>query len=57
MSDDTSASADPRVRAAIERLDELGDLPLDQHPQVYDAIHDRLREVLTGLDNPQERAQ
>lgn len=39
---------DPRVQAAFARLARLDDLDVDEHVQVYDAIHRDLRDALTG---------
>lgn len=47
---------DARVDTVLERLEELADLPVESHPEVYDAIHARLREVLSGLDDDGEPA-
>jgi hypothetical protein len=37
------------VDEAIAGLAALGDLPLDEHPSVLEAVHDRLREILGEL--------
>lgn len=42
-------TGDSRVDQAIEGLSSLGDLPLEEHPQVLEAVHDRLREILGEL--------
>ena len=38
--------ADPRVRDAVRRLDELSDLPPAEHVEVYEAVHSSLQESL-----------
>ena len=35
--------------AAVARLGELTDAPLDEHPVILGEVHDRLREVLDEL--------
>jgi hypothetical protein len=40
-------TGDPRVDAALGALSALDDLPVDRHAAVFEAAHDRLREVLT----------
>jgi hypothetical protein len=45
-------TGDTRVDQAIAGLAELGERPLDEHPQVLEAAHDRLREILGELGEP-----
>ena len=45
-------TVDSRVDMAIEGLDVLGDLPLDEHPAALEEVHDRLREILGELGEP-----
>jgi hypothetical protein len=47
-------TGDPRVDAAIGRLAELDGLPVAQHPQVFEAIHGQLVEVLGELHSGSE---
>jgi hypothetical protein len=42
-------TGDSRVDDAIAGLAVLSDLPLDEHPSVLEAVHDRLREILGEL--------
>jgi len=42
-------TGDSSVDDAIAGLAGLGDLPLDEHPSVLEAVHDRLREILGEL--------
>ncbi len=44
--DDAASVADPRVRDAVRRLDELSDLPPADHVEVYEAVHSSLQESL-----------
>ena len=44
--DDAAPVADPRVRDAVRRLDELSDLPPADHVEVYEAVHSSLQESL-----------
>ena len=46
-------TGEPRVDAALRRLDELSDLPVSEHPQVYERIHGQLVEVLGELHSGQ----
>jgi hypothetical protein len=39
-------SGDPRVAGAVERLDELTDLPPAEHVEVYESVHRVLQESL-----------
>jgi hypothetical protein len=45
-------TGDARVDEAIAGLASLGELPLDDHPDVLEAVHDRLREILGELGDP-----
>jgi hypothetical protein len=40
---------DPRVDNAVAALAELRAAPLDEHPAILEAVHDRLREILGEL--------
>ncbi|MGH8894486.1 MAG: hypothetical protein ACRDWY_14460 [Actinomycetes bacterium] len=40
------AASDPRIAAAVDRLDGLADLPPDQHAEVYEDVHRVLQESL-----------
>jgi hypothetical protein len=37
------------VDAAVDRLRELPDRPTDQHPELYDDVHQRLQAALADL--------
>src|SRR5215470_15811124 len=43
------STGDARVDQAVAGLEALADLPLDEHPAVLEAVHDRLREILGEL--------
>ncbi|MBE7186775.1 hypothetical protein [Jatrophihabitans endophyticus] len=45
-----SAEADP-VAAALRRLDTVADLPLEQRPDAFQAVHDALRSALAEIDD------
>jgi hypothetical protein len=47
-----AGTGDSRVDQAIEGLDALPGLPLDEHPVALEAVHDRLREILGELGEP-----
>jgi hypothetical protein len=42
-----SAAGHPGLEEALDRIDALDDVDLDQHPAEFDAIHRALREALT----------
>jgi hypothetical protein len=44
--DQAAPVADPRVRDAVRRLDELTDLPPAEHVEIYEAVHSSLQESL-----------
>jgi hypothetical protein len=45
-------TGDSRVDEAISGLATLGELPLDEHPPVLEAVHDKLRDILGELGTP-----
>jgi hypothetical protein len=47
------ATGEPRVDAALRRLGELDELPVSEHPGVYERIHEQLVEVLGELHSGQ----
>ncbi len=49
--------ADPRVAAAVARLDELGDTPPAEHVEVYEDVHRVLQDALADAARPQEAAE
>jgi hypothetical protein len=46
---DDLATGEPRVDAVLGRLDELDELPVSEHPAVFERIHEQLVEVLGEL--------
>ena len=44
----TEAIGDPRVDAATERLDDLPERPIDEHPEVFEEVH---RDLAAALDD------
>lgn len=46
VSTDRQSISDTRVRAAVDLLDDLDDLPLHEHAEVYTNVHRRLTEAL-----------
>jgi hypothetical protein len=56
------ATGEPRVDEALRRLGELGDLPVSEHPPVFERVHASLVDVLGELrsgvgDDSGRRAQ
>jgi hypothetical protein len=45
-----TATGEPRVDAALARLDELAGRPVTEHRAVFEDVHRRLRDVLGELD-------
>lgn len=47
-------TGEPRVDETLHRLDELAELPVTEHPAVFERVHSQLVEVLgelrTGTD-------
>jgi hypothetical protein len=44
------ATGEPRVDAALARLDELAGHPVTEHRAIFEDVHQRLRDVLGELD-------
>jgi hypothetical protein len=42
-------TGEPRVDETLRRLDELGELPVSDHPGVFERVHSQLVEVLGEL--------
>jgi hypothetical protein len=49
-------TGEPRVDAALARLDELAGQPVTEHRAIFDDVHRRLREVLGELDTREQRS-
>lgn len=45
-----ASTGEPRVDAALRLLDRLPELPVSEHPELYEEIHGQLRDVLGDLD-------
>lgn len=43
-------TGDARVDEAVARLDDLAELPVAEHPAVFEYVHERLTEALGDLD-------
>jgi hypothetical protein len=43
------ATGEPRVDDTLRQLDELNDLPVSEHPAVFERVHGQLVEVLGEL--------
>ena len=46
------ATGNPQVDEVLQSLEELSDLPVDQHVAVFEAAHTRLREALSEAGSP-----
>jgi hypothetical protein len=49
--------AEPRVDAALRRLDELAELGVHEHPAVFERVHAHLSDVLGELEPEAEDQQ
>jgi hypothetical protein len=47
----TGTTGDPQVDAALDKLADLADLPLNEHPAVFEQIHGALAGALGTLDS------
>lgn len=52
LAGDLAGTGDPRVDEVVAGLAGLGDRPLEEHPPVLEAVHDKLREILGELGEP-----
>jgi hypothetical protein len=43
-------TGDPRVDDVLSRLDDLAELPVAEHPAVFEYVHERLAEALGDLE-------
>jgi hypothetical protein len=43
-------TGEPRVDAALKRLQDIGAAPVDEHVAIYDDVHRRLQDALADLD-------
>ena len=50
------ATGEPRVDAALARLDDLAGRPVAEHRAIFEEVHRRLRDVLGELDSRQPPA-
>jgi len=53
----SEGAGDPRVDAAIAGLGELDELPVSEHPPVFERIHGELVEVLGELHTTRDDAR
>ncbi|RFS84080.1 hypothetical protein D0T12_18095 [Actinomadura spongiicola] len=47
-------TGDPRVDAAVARLTELAGRPVPEHVEIFEAVHQRLQELLASADHDPE---
>jgi len=45
------ATGEPRVDAALRLLERLPDLPVNEHPELFEQVHAQLSDVLGELDS------
>ncbi|HSK25860.1 MAG TPA: hypothetical protein VK894_03005 [Jiangellales bacterium] len=43
---------DPRVQAALARLEALDETPVDEHPAIFEEVHRALQDVLAAPPPP-----
>lgn len=46
----TPATGEPRVDAALDRLQDVAAAPVDEHIAIYDDVHRRLQDALADPD-------
>jgi hypothetical protein len=51
------ATGEPRVDAALARLDELAGRPVTEHRAIFEDVHRRLRDVLGELDTREQNSE
>ncbi|GAA0562103.1 hypothetical protein A8924_5631 [Saccharopolyspora erythraea NRRL 2338] len=49
---DDGQAAVQAIEAALCRLDEVGDLPVPEHVERFEAVHTALTDALSKADNP-----
>jgi hypothetical protein len=52
MTQPPEPTGEPRVDAALSRLSELADRPVEEHVEVYEDVHGRLRGALEAAAPP-----
>ena len=45
-------TGDPRVDAAVAELESLPDRPVEEHPAVYEGVHQQLQAALADVPDP-----
>ena len=50
-------TGDEKIDAALTQLTQLGELPVEKHPAVFDAVHAQLRAALTNSGGDEEPAE
>jgi hypothetical protein len=45
-----ASTGEPRVDAALVRLQDVTNAPVDEHVAIYDDVHRRLQDALADLD-------
>ena len=53
-SDAGEQQPDSAVAAALDRMAELDEQPVTEHPRIYAEVHDELRTALTAADQESE---
>jgi hypothetical protein len=53
-SDASQHEPDVAVAAALDRMAELDQQPVTEHPRIYAEVHDQLRSALTAADRESE---
>ncbi|MBK5217998.1 MAG: hypothetical protein JJE02_10480 [Propionibacteriales bacterium] len=53
----STETGDAKIDAALAHLIHLGELPVEKHPAVFDAVHAELRAALTNAGGDEEPAE
>lgn len=53
----STETGDEKIDAVLTQLTHLGELPVEKHPAVFDAVHAQLRAALTNSGGDDEPAE
>lgn len=56
MSEFSGETGNARINEAIANLDQLDELPIEEHPAIFDEIHAGLRDALANAGRDEDPA-